>query len=78
MPADVQDETRVTEGHAASVPASVRRALDIEPGDILVWSLAAGRLTVRVKKAKREAFKNFRPYDIGFATDATAEHDEVL
>lgn len=71
-------DTVVTEGYAASIPASIRRKLGIQPGDRLAWELQGDRIAVRVKRSRRRAFQNFRPYDFGAPTDATREHDEVL
>ncbi len=77
MGASPVKETTVTEGYAASIPASIRRQLGIEPGDKLVWKAEEGRILVRVKKRRQGAFQDFEPYDLGEATNATADHDEV-
>lgn len=71
-------ETTVTEGFAASIPASVRHELDIEPGDRLVWELRQGQLRVRVKKRDQRGFEGFEPFDFGETTNAAEDHDEVI
>lgn len=71
-------ETLVTRGFGTSVPAEVRRSLGIEPGDHLVWEIAGSGAHLKVKKAGRRGFADFTPYDFGFATNATEEHDEVF
>jgi bifunctional DNA-binding transcriptional regulator/antitoxin component of YhaV-PrlF toxin-antitoxin module len=73
----IQDETRVSRGYAASIPASVRKALGIEPGDVLVWRLEGKNLRLSVRKHGLRGFEGFVPYDFGHPTDAVAEHDEV-
>lgn len=78
MAATTTGETTVSEGYAASIPAAVRHELGIEPGDRLVWELDDGQLRVRVKKRGERGFEGFVPFDLGEATDATADHDEVL
>lgn len=77
MSASAVKETTVTEGHAASIPASIRTQLGIEPGDKLVWTAEGDRILVRVKKRRQGAFEDFEPYDLGEPTNATADHDEV-
>lgn len=77
MGAPAVKETTVTEGYAASIPASIRRQLGIEPGDKLVWMVEDDRILVRLSKRRRAAFEDFEPYDLGEATNATADHDEV-
>ncbi|HEX9817119.1 MAG TPA: AbrB/MazE/SpoVT family DNA-binding domain-containing protein [Candidatus Thermoplasmatota archaeon] len=71
-------ESRVTEGQGASIPVVVRRELGIEPGDVLLWTLKKGKVEVSVRKARKPAFQDFEPFDFGFDTNATEEHDEVF
>lgn len=70
-------ETTVTEGYLASIPADVRRRLDIEPGDKLVWEVREGDLEVRVRRRREGAFGDFAPFDFGEETHAARDHDEV-
>lgn len=70
-------ETTLTEGHAASVPAPIRRRHDIRPGDKLVWTSDGERIEVEIKRKRPGAFEDFDGYDIGEPTNATEEHDEV-
>ncbi|MBI2077821.1 MAG: AbrB/MazE/SpoVT family DNA-binding domain-containing protein [Euryarchaeota archaeon] len=70
-------ESRVTEGLAASIPAEVRRRLNIHPGDRLVWDVKAEHAEVHVKRGRRSGFADFEPYDFGYDTKGGADHDEA-
>jgi len=70
-------ESRVTEGLAASIPAEVRRRLDIHPGDRLVWDVKAEHVEVRVKRGRRRGFDDFQPFDFGYDTKGGSDHDEA-
>lgn len=78
MAAPATKETVVTQGYLASIPAAIRRTLGIEPGDTLVWHVEGSHLRVRVRKRREGGFADFKPFDFGRRTDATAEHDEVM
>jgi len=72
----VEDETTVTESHSVTVPAAVRREVEIEAGDTLRWYVdEAGELSVRLMKQQNSAFSELEPVDLGEATDATEEQD---
>lgn len=75
---DAAKETTVTDSYLASIPAAVRRRLDIEPGDKLLWRVEDGELRVRVRKRRTGAFESFEPFDFGEPTHAAEDHDEVL
>lgn len=78
MTKDTENETSVTQGFAASIPAAVRRKLGIEPGDVLVWATGRHGLTVKVRKRRPSGFADFVPFDFGRRTNATEDHDEVV
>jgi|CryGeyStandDraft_6_1057127.scaffolds.fasta_scaffold228074_2 AbrB family looped-hinge helix DNA binding protein len=45
-------ETKISKGYQTVVPAKLRDAHDISPGDKLVWEEEKGEIKVRVKKRK--------------------------
>ncbi len=75
--ADPSGESRITRGMGASVPAAVRKALGVGPGDVLEWKVSGGTAVVRGRRAKRPQFLDFDGFDIGKRTNATAEHDDL-
>lgn len=74
----VEDDTTVNESYSVTVPASVREEAGLEAGDRLRWRVDEdGRLDVEVVKRRRGAFAALDPVDLGEATDAAADHDEL-
>ncbi|WP_435196084.1 AbrB/MazE/SpoVT family DNA-binding domain-containing protein [Natronomonas sp. EA1] len=68
------EETKVSDSGVVTVPASVRRRLDIEPGDKLRWSVdEEGSLTVEVVRQRYGAFEDFEPVSMG--GDGLETHD---
>lgn len=56
---EAPEETTVSDRGMVTIPASLRRRLDIEPGDKLRWdSNEAGSLTVEVVRQRRGAFED--------------------
>lgn len=56
---DVPAETTVSDGGMVTIPADLRRRLDIEPGDKLRWDTdEAGNLSVEVVKQRYGAFED--------------------
>ncbi|MDP6154811.1 MAG: AbrB/MazE/SpoVT family DNA-binding domain-containing protein [Candidatus Thermoplasmatota archaeon] len=43
-------ETKISKGYSTVVPAYVRKKMDIEPGDILIWELEGRELKVLPRK----------------------------
>lgn len=43
-------ETKISKQYSTVVPASIRKTMDIEPGDILVWELEGRDLKVMPRK----------------------------
>lgn len=68
------EETKVNDRGMVTVPASLRRRLDIEAGDKLRWDLDEdGNLTVEVVRQRHGAFDDFESVSMG--GDALETHD---
>ena len=68
------EETTVSDRGMVTIPADLRRRLDIEPGDKLRWKInEEGNLTVEVVKQRYGAFDDFEPVPIG--GDGSETHD---
>lgn len=67
------EKTTVSDAGTVTIPAALRRRLDIEPGDTLQWSVDDGNLTVEVVKQEYGAFDDFEPVPMG--GDGTETHD---
>ncbi|WP_436900285.1 AbrB/MazE/SpoVT family DNA-binding domain-containing protein [Halovenus halobia] len=60
------EETKVSDRGMVTIPAALRRRLDIEPGDKLRWNIDDdGELSVEVVKERRGAFDDFEPVAMG-------------
>jgi len=70
------EETKVNDRGMVTVPADIRRSLDIGAGDKLRWSVSDdGTLRVQVVQQREGVFDDFEPVDAG-ETDAVAVEDE--
>ncbi len=49
-------ETKISRGNSTIIPAEIRRSLDINPGDILIWTL--DNHEIKVKPRKKMQFKD--------------------
>lgn len=59
-------ETKVSDRGMVTIPAALRRRLDIEPGDKLRWTTDdAGALSVEVVHQREGVFDDFEPVDVG-------------
>lgn len=59
-------ETKVSDRGMVTIPADLRRRLDIEPGDKLRWQTDdQGNLSVEVVKQRYGAFDDFEPVSMG-------------
>ncbi|SFR32382.1 AbrB/MazE/SpoVT family DNA-binding domain-containing protein [Halogeometricum limi] len=68
------EETKVSESGMVTIPAAVRRRLDIEPGDTIRWKVAEdGELSVDVVHEQYGAFTDFEPVSMG--GDGLGTHD---
>lgn len=63
---DTPEETTVSDRGMVTIPASLRRRLDIEAGDKLRWDTdESGNLSVEVVKQRQGAFDDFEPAPMG-------------
>jgi len=70
----VPEETTVSDRGMITIPASLRRRLDIEAGDKLRWDVDdEGNLSVEVVKQRYGAFDDFEPVPMG--GDGLETHD---
>ncbi len=71
---EAPEETKVNDRGMVTVPASLRRRLDIEAGDKLRWAVDdEGNLSVEVVKQRYGAFDDFEPVSMG--GDGPETHD---
>ncbi len=60
------EETKVSDRGMVTIPAEVRRRLDIEPGDKLEWTVKDdGQLAVEVVRQRYGAFDGAPTADLG-------------
>jgi AbrB family looped-hinge helix DNA binding protein len=43
-------KTKISEGYSTVLPAEIRKALDLTPGDILQWDVNDGIITIQPRK----------------------------
>lgn len=68
------DESTITDNYAATIPASVRELLDVQPGDKLRWTATDDReLRVEVIRQREGALDDFEPEPMG--GDGQVAHD---
>lgn len=73
-------ETKVSEGGMVTLPAELRRRLDIQPGDKLRWRVVDENLEVEVVRQRYGAFEEFEPVSMGgegLETHDLSDHEEV-
>ena len=71
---EAPEETKVSDRGMVTIPASLRRRLDIEAGDKLRWDVDdEGTLSVEVVKQRYGAFDDFEPVPMG--GDGLETHD---
>ena len=71
---EAPEETKVSDRGMVTIPASLRRRLDIEAGDKLRWDVDdEGNLSVEVVKQRYGAFDDFEPVSMG--GDGFETHD---
>lgn len=70
-------ETTVNQSYSVTIPADVRKKLDLEPGDRLHWTTDEdGRLVAEIVRERYGAFDDFEPVDVGEETNAVDLVDE--
>ncbi|MFB6073516.1 MAG: AbrB/MazE/SpoVT family DNA-binding domain-containing protein [Haloarculaceae archaeon] len=63
---EAPEETKVSDRGMVTIPASLRRRLDIEAGDKLRWDTDdAGNLSVEIVRQRYGAFDDFEPVAMG-------------
>ncbi len=62
-------------GNQASIPAHIRRRLEIEDGDLLRWKVIDGELRVEIVRQRLGVFDDFEPGESDEPVDGVAEHD---
>ena len=71
---EAPEETKVNDRGMVTIPASLRRRLDIDAGDKLRWDVDdEGNLSVEVVKQRYGAFEDFEPVPMG--GDGLETHD---
>jgi len=45
-------ETKISKGYQTVVPAKLRKAYGISPGDRIIWEEGKGEIRIRIKKKK--------------------------
>lgn len=71
---EVPEETTVSDRGMVTIPASLRRRLDIEAGDKIRWDVDdEGALSVEIVKQRYGAFDDFEPVSMG--GDSRETHD---
>lgn len=73
---ETSDETTINDNYAATIPARVRKRIDVQPGDKLRWTATEdGELRVSVVKQRYGALDDLEPVHLGGVTDE--EIDEM-
>jgi antitoxin PrlF len=73
---DGPEETTVSDRGMVTIPADLRRRLDIESGDKLRWATDdEGNLSVEVVHQREGVFDDFEPVDAGETNAVEAERE---
>ncbi|QLH81387.1 AbrB/MazE/SpoVT family DNA-binding domain-containing protein [Halosimplex pelagicum] len=76
MATEETEETKVSDRGMVTIPANIRRDLDIGAGDKLRWTVdESGDLAVEVLHQREGVFDDFEPVDAG-ETNAVEVEDE--
>jgi AbrB family looped-hinge helix DNA binding protein len=43
-------KTKISDGYSTVLPAKIRKALDLNPGDVLQWDVEDGIITIHPRK----------------------------
>ena len=65
----------VDEDFKVEIPKSIRKELNLNPGDDVRWMVLPGRKRAEILKQRYGAFDDFEPVDIGEETSAVEEVD---
>lgn len=70
------EETKVSDRGMVTIPAGLRRRLDIEPGDKLRWTTDdEGTLLVEIVHQREGVFDDFEPVDVGETNAVEVENE---
>jgi antitoxin PrlF len=70
------EETQVSDRGMVTIPADLRRRLDIKPGDKLRWTTDTdGELSVEIIHQREGVFDDFEPVDVGETNAVEAERE---
>jgi AbrB family looped-hinge helix DNA binding protein len=73
---DPPEETKVSDRGMVTIPAELRRRLDIEPGDKLRWTAdEEGNLSVEIVHQREGVFDDFDPVDAGETNAVEVERE---
>jgi AbrB family looped-hinge helix DNA binding protein len=73
---EASEETKVSDRGMVTIPADLRRRLDIEPGDKLRWTIDENdTLNVEIVHQREGVFDDFEPVDVGETNAVDAESD---
>jgi antitoxin PrlF len=73
---EASEETKVSDRGMVTIPADLRRRLDIEPGDKLRWTIDENdTLSVEIVHQREGVFDDFEPVDVGETNAVDAESD---
>lgn len=70
---EAPEETKVSDRGMVTIPADIRRQLDIGAGDKLRWSIQDGDLSVEIIHQREGVFDDFEPVDAGETNAVEAE-----
>lgn len=63
-------------GNQVSIPAHIRRRLEIEDGDVIRWKVVDGDLVAEVQDTGEGAFEDFEPGASEEPVDSVEAHDD--
>lgn len=73
---DGPEETTVSDRGMVTIPADIRRRLDIDAGDKLRWTVdEGGELHVEIVHQREGVFDDFEPVDAGETDAVEAERE---
>jgi AbrB family looped-hinge helix DNA binding protein len=72
---DASEETTVSDRGMVTIPADIRRRLDIDAGDKLRWTTDDGELYIEVVRQREGVFDDFEPVDAGETNAVDAERE---
>lgn len=74
MSVDAAGEGTVS-GNQVSIPADIRRQLDIDDGDVIRWRVVDGELDLEIVARRTGVFDDFEPGASEEPVDVVDDHD---